>query len=118
MPSRCHLLPAFPAALILVCAGCTGTGGSLGTLQTQNRTLLEQSRAQIAEIENLKSHSRRLEDKLIDAEQQLALLEERMRGDGKRLAAEHDQRASAYDRSARQNNVSDATAGRNGRSTE
>ena len=96
MQSRCNLLPAFSTALILVfAAGCTGTGGSLGTLQTQNRTLLEQNHAQIAEIENLKSHSRRLEDKLIDAEQQLALLEERMRGDGKRLAAEQDQRASA-----------------------
>jgi uncharacterized protein HemX len=117
LPSRCHLFLVFAAALVL-CAGCTGTGGSLGTLQTQNRTLLEQNRAQIAEIENLKSHSRRLEDKLIDAEQQLALLEQRMRGDGKRLAAEQDQRASAYDRSARQNNLPDATAGRDGRSTE
>ncbi len=115
MPSSRNL---FPAALILACAGCTGTGGSLGTLQTQNRTLLEQNRAQIAELENLKSHSRRLEDKLIDAEQQLALLEERMRGEGKRLAADHNQPASAYDRSARQSNAPDATAGRTGRSAE
>ena len=115
MPSCWNLLPA---AFILACAGCTGAGGSLGTLQTQNRSLLEQNRAQIAEIENLKSHSRRLEDKLIDAEQQLALLEERMRPEHKRLAAENDQRASAHDGSARPENAAGSTASRNGRSTE
>jgi hypothetical protein len=88
-------------SLVVICAGCSGVGGSLGTLQTQNRSLLEQNRAQIAEIENLKSHSRRLEDKLIEAERHLALVEEQMRPRQGRIAEQGD---SAFDRecSARQ----------------
>jgi hypothetical protein len=61
--------------LALVAGGCSSTGGQLGTLRTQNRSLLEQTNAQLAEIENLKEHARRLEDKLIDAEEQLTALE-------------------------------------------
>ena len=56
-------------------AGCSSTGGQLGTLQTQNRSLLEQNKTQLGEIENLRSHARRLEDKLIESERQLALRE-------------------------------------------
>jgi chemotaxis protein MotB len=52
-------------------------------VQSQNRTLTEQSRAQLAEIENLKVHSRSVEDRLIRAEQELARIEQR---DGGRLA--------------------------------
>jgi hypothetical protein len=96
----CHSLAM--VALVVVCAGCSGTGGSLGTLQTQNRSLLEQNRAQIAEIENLKDHSRRLGDELIEAERQLSLLEEQIRPRQDRLAAEQGNGASPHDRSARQ----------------
>ncbi|MEX2140940.1 MAG: hypothetical protein WD894_16870 [Pirellulales bacterium] len=71
MFSQVRISAMFWLALLLA-AGCSSTGGQLGTLQTQNRSLLEQNRVQLAEIENLKTHSRRLEDKLIDAEQQLA----------------------------------------------
>jgi hypothetical protein len=97
--SSCSLAAS---VIVVFCAGCTGAGGSLGTLQTQNRSLLEQNRAQIAEIENLKSHSRRLEDKLIDAEQNLALMEDQMRATRGRLAVESDAEIS-QERSARQN---------------
>jgi hypothetical protein len=100
VPSLFKALAA--GSLMVVCAGCAGVGGSLGTLQTQNRSLLEQSRAQIAEIENLKSHSRQLEDKLIEAERQLALLEEQMRPRRGRIAAEQSDSAFDRDRSARQ----------------
>jgi hypothetical protein len=89
-------------SLLFACTGCTGVGGSLGTLQTQNRSLLEQNRAQIAEIENLKSHSRRLEDKLIEAERQLAFLEEQIKPRQGRIAAEQNDSALDRDRSARQ----------------
>jgi uncharacterized protein HemX len=69
---------------LLLAGGCSSTGGQLGTLQTQNRSLLEQNRVQLAEIENLKTHSRRLEDKLIDAERQLTTLERRDEPDRRR----------------------------------
>jgi hypothetical protein len=67
-------------ALVAV-AGCSSTGGQLGTLQTQNRSLLEQSKTQLAEIENLKTHARRLEDRLIESERQLAQRERGGEGD-------------------------------------
>ena len=48
--------------------------------QSQNRTLTEQTRAQLAEIENLKIHSRHVEDQLIRAEEDLARLEQKAGG--------------------------------------
>ena len=72
-------IPLLLGLALLLAGGCSSTGGQLGTLQTQNRGLLEQNRIQLAEIENLKTHSRRLEDKLIDAERQLAARERSQR---------------------------------------
>jgi hypothetical protein len=81
--------------ITLLACGCSSTG-QIGTLQTQNRSLLEQNRAQLAEMENLKAHARRLEDKLIDAERQ--------QGEGQidrsRVAASERDSASVFDRSA------------------
>jgi chemotaxis protein MotB len=60
--------------------GCqTASKGQVASLQSQNRTLTEQSRAQLAEIENLKIHSRRLEDQMIRTEQEMAELDQRRR---------------------------------------
>lgn len=82
--------------IALVACGCSSVGGQLGTLQTQNRSLLEQNRAQLAEMENLKAHARRLEDKLIEAER-------RQQGEGQidrsRVAASQRDSASVFDRS-------------------
>ena len=74
----------------LLAAGCSSTGGQLGTLQTQNRSLLEQNRVQLAEIENLKTHARRLEDKLIEADRQLAALERRNGPERQRMVSRDD----------------------------
>lgn len=72
------------AAIALAASGCKmATPSQHAAVQSQNRTLTEQSRAQLAEIENLKVHSRSVEDRLINAEQELARVEQR---DGKRLA--------------------------------
>lgn len=72
------------AAIALATSGCKmATPSQYAAAQSQNRTLTEQSRAQLAEIENLKVHSRSVEDRLINAEQELARVEQR---DGKRLA--------------------------------
>ena len=85
----------------LMVAGCSSTGGQLGTLQTQNRSLLEQNRVQLAEIENLKTHSRRLEEKLIDSERQLAAVERDDAMDRKRLVSrDEDTASSVFDKPA------------------
>ena len=55
-------------------SGCSK--GQVATLQSQNRTLSEQSRAQLAEIDNLKIHARNVEDRLIRAEEDLARAEQ------------------------------------------
>jgi flagellar motor protein MotB len=65
------------AAGALACGGCKiPTQSQLSAIQSQNRTLTEQSRAHLGEIENLKIHSRHVEDQLIHAEGELARLEQ------------------------------------------
>jgi chemotaxis protein MotB len=63
-------------ASALASCGCSMfTSSQLSAVQSQNRMLTEQSKAQLAEIENLKIHSRRVEDQLIHAEDELARLD-------------------------------------------
>jgi chemotaxis protein MotB len=67
---------------VLAASGCKMVSQSqYAAAQSQNRTLTEQTRAQLAEIENLKVHSRHVEDQLIRAEEDLARLEQK--GGGK-----------------------------------
>ena len=71
-------------------------------LQTQNRTLAERARAQQTEIENLKIHSRNVEDQLIRAEEDLAKLDDRSHRQQQKLAnfkREHDELDDRYGRS-------------------
>ena len=64
--------------LAWACCGCQSVSQSkFAACQSQNRTLTEQTRAQLAEIENLKIHSRHVEDQLIRAEEDLARLDPR-----------------------------------------
>jgi chemotaxis protein MotB len=62
----------------------------------QNRALAEQSQAQLAEIENLKTHSRALEDRVIHSERQLAKLQERDSLDRKQLESYERERDELY----------------------
>ena len=48
----------------------------LTAAQSQNRMLAEQNQSQLAEMENLKNHNHKLEDKLIQSEEQLAVLDQ------------------------------------------
>jgi len=94
-PSRPpRTLAALATGLLLpLLTGCLAPQSRLDALQTQNRALSEQSRAQLAEIENLRIHSRNVEDQLQRTEEELALLEERVGLDGRGLAdlrREHD----------------------------
>jgi hypothetical protein len=89
----------------LTLGGCSSAGGQLGTLQTQNRSLIEQNKAQLAEIENLKTHAHRLEDKLIDAERELASLARRdQQRDEQISSAQHGDARSLWDASGNEQN--------------
>jgi hypothetical protein len=78
-PVPLTLKPARRAAwivAIVVSVGLSGClwapKGKLNELQSQNRTLSEQNRTLLAEIENLRTHSRKVEDQLLDAEHTIA----------------------------------------------
>jgi chemotaxis protein MotB len=67
--------------------GCQMVPASqLKTAEAQNRSLSEQTHAQLAELDNLKAHNRQIEDKLIRAEEQLALADQKRGADNKKLA--------------------------------
>ena len=68
----------------------------LNSVSAQNRALAEQNRAQLAEIENLKTHGRTLENRVIRSEEQLAKLQERARLDGKELEDFQRERDGLY----------------------
>ena len=73
MSVRYSIQRAGAAAMLLLIAGCGFVSQSrYRASQTQNRALAEQNKAQLAEIENLKVHTRSVEDRLIEAERTLA----------------------------------------------
>ena len=59
------------AGVLVSLAGCYVPKSQIVNYETTNRVLAEQNRAQLVEIENLKTHSRQTEDQLIRAEQEL-----------------------------------------------
>jgi flagellar motor protein MotB len=74
------------SALLLSLAICLATlfgcqlvpKNQLDSAESHNRMLLEQKNALLAENENLKTHSHRLEDQVKQAEEELAALDEQM----------------------------------------
>jgi chemotaxis protein MotB len=70
---------------------------ALNAANAQNRALSDQNRAQLAEIENLRVHSRTLEDRVIRSEEQLVLLQERAGLDKKQLDGYQRERQELYD---------------------
>ena len=69
----------------------------LNASQAQNRALGEQNRAQLAEIENLKAHSRTLEERLIRSEEQLALSQQRTQLEDQQLESYQRERDGLYE---------------------
>jgi chemotaxis protein MotB len=68
-------------------AGCQWVPkGQLTACEAQYRASSEQSKAQLAEIANLKAHNRAVENQLMKAEQELAAVDERTRSDRSRLS--------------------------------
>jgi chemotaxis protein MotB len=78
--------------LSLLCSGCVVPKSQVATLQSQNRTLAEQSKSQLAEIENLKIHARSVEDRLIRSEEEMARLEQQNGRDRQKLSNYRDER--------------------------
>ena len=72
-------------ASVSVLPGCLVPKTELNSAMVQNRVLTEQTKAQLAEIDNLKAHSRDLEDRVIRSEKQAALMRERASLDKKQL---------------------------------
>jgi chemotaxis protein MotB len=71
--TRCEVSlrwPILSALSLSLFVGCSSN--ELANLQAENKRLSERTQAQLAEIENLKVHSREVEDQLLTAEQQLA----------------------------------------------
>lgn len=86
------------AAAAVALPGCLlAPRTELNAAQAQNRALSEQNRAQLAEIDNLKTHSRTLEDRVIRSENQLASLQERASLDQKQLDGFQRERDGLYE---------------------
>ncbi len=86
--------------LLTACAalgGCLVPQSELAASQTQNRVLAQQNRAQLAELDNLKTHGRDVENQLIRTEQELAALEEQVDVDRKRLANYKQETSELHD---------------------
>ncbi len=77
---------ALLAVLFGLALGCSSSRSQVASLQSQNQALDEQCKAQAARIENLQIHSRNIEDQLIRAEEDLALMEEQLELERRQLA--------------------------------
>jgi len=73
-------------SLAILLAGCSSISTPVAELQNQNRALMEQNRAQTARIENLQIHSRNIEDQLMRAEEDLAMMQDQLGLNRKQLA--------------------------------
>jgi chemotaxis protein MotB len=82
-----YLISIFGAIAVTGCGWVPQ--GKFSALESQSRILTEQNKAQLAEIENLKSHSRTIEDQLIRAEHELAKVEKKQNVSSAQLAESH-----------------------------
>ncbi|MFH1264661.1 MAG: OmpA family protein [Planctomycetota bacterium] len=95
MPSRRALRTCLVLGSLVLWSGCLFVPKSqLTAFESQNVSLVERDRAQAVRIENLETHSRNVEDQLMRAEEDLALLAEKSGLDREQLGnyeAERDQ---------------------------
>ncbi len=96
--NRAHYVACLAASFLTGCQ--LVPSGQYNTMAQQNRALTEQTHAQTAEIENLKSHGHQIEDKLILAEEQLALADQKRGTDEKKLANYQTERNKLRDQFA------------------
>ena len=85
LAARTALLPSLAICLTTL-AGCQIVPkNQLDAAEAHNHMLLEQKNALLAENENLKTHSHRLEDQVKQAEEELAALDERVGAEGRKV---------------------------------
>lgn len=85
------------AALLAMAGGCGVIAHpQLDACQSQNRVLQEQNRAQLAEIENLKAHTRQTENQLAATEQKVAVLEDQLGLKQKQLSTYQEERETLH----------------------
>jgi chromosome segregation ATPase len=83
---------------ISLISGCLFTSKtSLNSAQAQSRILAEQNAAQLAEIGNLKSHGKDLENKLNLSEEQIALLKRQVDLDSRQMANYEREHTELYE---------------------
>jgi chemotaxis protein MotB len=89
-----RLLPLSGSLMVLVLvSGCAVVPSSQWrAMKAQNTTLTQQNQALLAQLDSVEVHARNTEDKLIRAEQDLALLEEQLGFDRKQLANYRNER--------------------------
>jgi chemotaxis protein MotB len=93
MDRRARMLVMLSALLAPAFSGCLlASRGELDALESRNRVLMEQHRAQLTEINNLKVHSRNVEDQLAMNEQKMAVLDEQMSLERQRAQSARDAR--------------------------
>ncbi|MBN2473040.1 MAG: OmpA family protein [Pirellulales bacterium] len=96
MKAACPSVTLFALGLLSALPGCFVPRAHLSACQSQNRILTEQCRAQLAEIENLKIHSRNTADQLRNTEEELSLLQEETGLDRSQLVKYQQERAELH----------------------
>ena len=77
---KASILAILCASALAVQSGCIwAPRAELNTVSAELRALQEQNRAQLVEIENLKEHSRRLEDRVINGDRDATQLQQQAR---------------------------------------
>jgi chromosome segregation ATPase len=84
-------------AMVLL-PGCLFTSKTkLNDAQAQGRILSQQNAAQLTEIENLKTHGKDLENKIIRSEEEIALLKEQVDLDRRQMANYEREHTELYE---------------------
>jgi chemotaxis protein MotB len=90
--------PLIAVVAVAALPGCSFVPkADLDAARADNQVLAEQNRAQLAEIQNLKVHSRTLEDRVIRGEEQSAVVQERTGLDPHQLGNFQQDRDKLYD---------------------
>jgi outer membrane protein OmpA-like peptidoglycan-associated protein len=82
--ARMYLLPV-AAVLFASISGCVVSKSQLNEAQAENRVYSDQNKAQTVEIDGLKSRTRQLEEKLVKAEEELAISQQQAQLDREQL---------------------------------
>lgn len=106
------LLSCAACGMLAASSGCLAPASQVNALKAENSTLVQRNNAQSARIENLEIHARTIEDQLMRAEEELALLDERCDLQRQQLSNSQQQRDQLH------NQFMGLLGGRHGMSAE